>query len=345
MDETTRTATPPQRAAGRVAADLVMAGLVHPERAQEAEQVVARSLAGAGVPAPDADRRGAGTRLAEIAGYVGGALVLAAIGLLLATGWAELSGTAQVTLLAVVTVLLGVAGAVAARLGGGTTALRTGGDEVRRRLTSALLTGAAVTAALSVGRLVMLTVADYSSEPSLGGGLTLVALGMVGYRVAPSALGQLGVLGGALVAATSLLTLLGDDSSAMLVPGLVVLALGAGWLALAELGVLHEPVVGRFLAVATALAGAQLCLVDAGHDLVAYGLTLLVAVGGFVLYVRTMSWPYLVAGVAGITLVVPEAVMDWTDGSMGVAGGVLVAGLTLLAAGLVGLRLRQEARD
>jgi hypothetical protein len=52
-----------------------------------------------------------------------------------------------------------------------------------------------------------------------------------------------------------------------------------------------------------------------------------------------------VVGVLGITVVVPEAVTDWTDGSLGVAGGVLVAGLALLGASLAGLRVKQEAAD
>jgi hypothetical protein len=40
--------------------------------------------------------------------------------------------------------------------------------------------------------------------------------------------------------------------------------------------------------------------------------------------------------------VVPEAVHDWTDGSVSSAGSLLLAGLTLLAASAIGLRLRHE---
>ena len=72
---------------------------------------------------------------------------------------------------------------------------------------------------------------------------------------------------------------------------------------------------------------------------------LAVAVVAFVLYMRTVAWPYLVVGVAGITLVVPEAVIDWTGDSLGPAGGVLIAGLTLLGASLAGFRMRQEATE
>jgi formate-dependent nitrite reductase membrane component NrfD len=82
-----------------------------------------------------------------------------------------------------------------------------------------------------------------------------------------------------------------------------------------------------------------------GSEPLAYGITAAVAVAGFVLYLRTVGWPYLVVGVLGVTLVVPEAVMHWTDGSLGVAGAVLVAGLTLLGASLAGLRMRQEVGE
>ena len=51
----------------------------------------------------------------------------------------------------------------------------------------------------------------------------------------------------------------------------------------------------------------------------------------------------LLSAVLGLTLVVPEMVMDWTEGSLGAVGGVLVAGLTLLVASYAGYRLRAEA--
>jgi hypothetical protein len=129
----------------------------------------------------------------------------------------------------------------------------------------------------------------------------------------------------------------------VLAPALTLLGLGVGWLVLAEAGAFREPVVARFVGVGLALFGGQLALGE--QSWLAYLLTLAVALAGFGLYLRTVSWPYLVAGVLGITLVVPEAVADWTDGSLGVAGGVLVAGLTLLGASLAGLRVRREAAD
>ncbi|HWL97180.1 MAG TPA: hypothetical protein VNP20_07520, partial [Nocardioidaceae bacterium] len=55
--------------------------------------------------------------------------------------------------------------------------------------------------------------------------------------------------------------------------------------------------------------------------------------------------PYLGAAVAALTLAVPEALLDWTDGSLGPVGVLLVSGVTLLVAGLLGLRLRKEVGE
>jgi hypothetical protein len=43
-----------------------------------------------------------------------------------------------------------------------------------------------------------------------------------------------------------------------------------------------------------------------------------------------------------MTLVVPEALHDWTNGVRVPRGSLLIAGLTLLAASAIGLRLRRE---
>ena len=83
----------------------------------------------------------------------------------------------------------------------------------------------------------------------------------------------------------------------------------------------------------------------ADYPWVGYLVTILVAVAGFALYVVRRAWPYLAVGVVGVTLAVPEALLDWTEGSLGTAGVLLVAGITLLGASLLGLRLRKEVGE
>jgi hypothetical protein len=340
-----------QPMAGQVVSDLVAAGLIEQRRAPEAESVVTRSLAGHGVPptaAPPARAPG-GVRgqLVEIAGYVGGALVLASVGLFLAQQWDNLSDTAQVATLATAAVLLAAAGLVVTRVGGGYAEMRFGGDEVRRRLSAALLVGGAFAAALTVGRVTDLVVEEqFSDWPFFVGALAMALLAVVVYAFVPSALGQLVIAAAGFMAILNGWTLAGQMDDRTLLPGLSILVFAVLWLVVAEVPAwFRERTVARGIGVALALFGAQMPMFGGEYNAVAYALTAAVALAGFALYLRTAAWPYLVAGVLGITLVVPEAVIDWTDGSLGVAGGVLVAGLTLLGASLAGFRMRREVGD
>lgn len=325
--------------ADHVVEGLVEAGLVHPDRRTEARTVVAHRL---GVrTAASATTR---TRLVEVAGYLGGALVVASLGLLLADNWVDLGERGQVAALVVISLVLAVAGLVVANLGSGLGAIRRGHDDVRRRLSSALLTGAAIGGAVTVARLTDLArdAEDYSSWPGLTGGFALVALGAAVYALVPSALVQLALAGGALTTVTSAVEV--ADASEGTVTGLLLLGVGVTWLALAETRVLREDTTARSVGLAFALLGAQVPLFDDASTL-AYVLTGAVAAVAFALYLRLTAWPYLVAGVVGVTLVVPEAIIEWTDGALGAGGAVLLVGLTLLAASAAGLRMRQEAHE
>ncbi len=279
--------------------------------------------------------------LVEIAAYVGSALVLASVGLILAQLWDGFSDSLQVALLAMIGVLLAGVGVAASRIRGGYAELAAGRDEVRRRLTSTLLTAGALAVALAVSHQASLVVDDFSSSvPSVLGGLTMLVLAAVGYRYAHSALGLVAMIGAVVLVAVNVWR---DDSP--LTVGVTFLVVAVAWLALTEVPVFRERMVARSLGVALALWGAQTVLFDGGHDNLAYALTAAVAAAGFVLYLRTAAWPYLVVGVLGITLVVPEAVTGWTDSRLGPAGAVLVAGLTLLGASLAGLRARREVAE
>jgi hypothetical protein len=91
------------------------------------------------------------------------------------------------------------------------------------------------------------------------------------------------------------------------------------------------------------LAGAQMPVLEGdGPEWVGYLVTAVAAAAALAMYVRRLAWPYLALGVVAVTLVVPEALFHWTRGSLGSAGVLLVAGLTLLVAALLGLRLRHE---
>lgn len=326
-----------------VVAALESRGLLDPARRSEAVEVVDGVLAG-----EQAEEAPLKRRLAELAGYVGGALVVAAGALFVADQWLDLSVGQQVGLLVGVAVVLLGAGAATALAGDGLAAVRTGLAPARRRLASVLLTGgaAAAAAAVMVWTDDLLAGQDRDFERGwlvpLSGGAVMAAVALAGYLLAPSVVGQLGIAVGLAFVAPSALDAGGDVDPIPL--GLAYLAIGVVWLVLAERAAWREPVPARIVGSVFVVVGAQ---IPVGSDSawLAYLLTLLIAGAGFVMYVGRRSWPYLAVGVVGVTLAVPEALLDWTEGSLGTAGVLLVAGVTLLGASLLGLRLRREVAE
>lgn len=278
-----------------------------------------------------------GGRLAEIAGYLGGALLLGAAALFLGGGWSDLTEVSRVGVLAGLAVLLlGAGGLVARTSRQPVRELGHQDDSARRRLVSVLWTFAAASAASATG----LGVEGWEVPAASAVGLLVAA---TTYALVPSVVGQLGMWFASISLVTGLVAEIGDNSG--VTPYAVALvALGGGWVALG----LTERVGSRDVALASgvgiALFGAQLP-VFGDQQWVAYLLTAGVAIAGFLGYLSTRSWSVLTAGVIATTLVVPEALHDWTDGSVSAAGSMLVAGLTLLAASAAGLRLRQEVQQ
>jgi hypothetical protein len=316
---------------------LVDRHLVDRADADLAETVVEEALGAPGRarPAPRENARRGG--LVEIAGYAGGALVLAALGLFLAEQWGGFSRHERLAAVTAIAAFLLGAGGVVALASGGVRELRQESEATRRRLTSTLLSAGAVSAGIAAGMAMDLwgPAARDGAWPVFAFGTTLTAVAVAAYLTAPSALGQLALLAGSTTALTSGLWLAVEPGEVTYAVALVALA--ALWLAAAGTGRLRERTLAELLGLGTALVGAQ---VPVGGDQAALGylLTATVAAAGFWWYLRSRSWPFLAAGVLGVTIVVPEAVVDWTDGSLGVAGAVLVTGLTLLAASLAGFR-------
>jgi hypothetical protein len=330
--------------AERVVDALIGAQLVDPSARAESLFVVAVALDGRAQPS-DTGRR-ALPQLVEVVAYLGGALVLAAGALFLFEQWGELGFGARVAWLAVSTVVLLVAGFVAAQVPADGPGLREPANDVRRRLAGSLLTFAGLGAAILVGHVVDHVMTGDLSEvywPGVIGAVVGVVVGAIGYRLAPTAVGLVGTIAGAITATMTLVD--GVDRFEGDAAGIALFLLGAVWLALTELHWFRESTVARSLGVTVALVGAQVPVMDGTHSWLGYLLTLVVVVAGIALYLKLVAWPYLAVAVIGVTLLVPEAVADWTGGSLGAVGGVLVAGITLLLASFAGYRLRAEATD
>lgn len=324
--------------AARVVQALTDEGLLAPGTEDRSRAVVERALT-AKAPVPQA---GGLPKLVEVVAYLGGALVIAAGFLFLLQSWDDLGDVGQVSFLAVVALVLGVAGAVTlgSRAGAAT-------NDVRRRLSGTLLTGAALASGFAVGVAIEVSTDRDFDElywPGLAGGLVVALVSAVAYRFSSTAVGLVGMLGGALTAAINVVDAVDGNNESLWV-GSAFFAVAAGWLLLTELGVFDQQTIARTLGVAAALFGAQVATFSGDEDWVGYLLTALVAAVGVWLYLVRLDWPYLAVAVLAVTLVVPEAVSDWTEGSLGVVGGVLVAGITLLAASFAGYRLRKEATD
>ncbi len=286
-------------------------------------------------------------QLGEIAGYLGASFVVGATLLFLSAEWEELSRAGRVAVLAAMAaVLLGAGVAVRWRAAPGTRWWRPWtGDSMRRRLASTLLTGAAIATSTAVYASFDTRTADFSPPvyaPVMASAAGLAVV-IVGYLLARSALGQLVAAVGAYATFATLLPVLHLGETVVL--GLGALALGAVWVWLAWRRLVAERRFAFTIAVTFGLIGAQLVVVgDTGNqNYLGYALTAIVAGVCFAAYARIREWIVLAGGVIGATLVVPEVLYDVTGGSLGASGVMLVAGVTLLAGSLVGLRIRRTA--
>ena len=319
--------------------------------------VLNRAQAGAvvmecgGLPAPPRPE-GLRRRLGEIAGYLGASFVVGATLLFLSEEWDALGRAGRFSILAAMAVVLFGSGVAVRLQAARQPAARTGnhwwhpwvGDSVRRRLSSTLLTGAAAAAGFATYVSLEDTAQDHPGSDYAPFVATVVGLAVVivGYLLARSAFGQLGVAVAACAAYASLLHLLGVDQADAL--GFGMLALGAVWVGLVWRRLVTERRFALAIAVTFGLVGAQLIVVGDGEaqSYLGYALTALVAGICFTAYARIREWVVLAGGVVGAMLVVPEFLYDVTDGSLGASGVMLVAGITLLAGSLAGLRIRRD---
>ncbi|GGK59442.1 hypothetical protein [Ornithinimicrobium pekingense] len=330
---------------GRVVTALVGAGLVDPQRVDAAESVVEQTLATLPQQEQAAARPRVGPRLTEVGAYAGAALVVAAVILLGAQYWGDLSPLQRTLLLAAVAAVL-LAGAVTlVRVAGGSWRAPTRVGLRVRLLAGTLVAAAAVSAGVALGSWVYdatvppASFDEHNLSMTAGVGLALVVL-VGGYLLVPSVLLHLALGAATVMLLTSVW--LGEGDGRELVRGGITLAVAGGWLLLTRRG-WAERTAGSGVGALLLLLGAQL-LLEHDNPGWAHGATLAVALGLFGLYWWRGEWPFLAVGVLALTMAVTEALVEWTEGSLGAGGAVLVAGLTLLAAsgGAVLLRRRRE---
>ncbi|UVS79438.1 DUF2157 domain-containing protein [Actinokineospora sp. UTMC 2448] len=269
------------------------------------------------------ERVPATARRSEILAYLGGGLVLVGAALTVATSWADLSRPAR---------SLVVLGATAGLLLAGLLVSQHGSRAGHRAATALFALGAGV-GALAAG-----TVA--TAHAGMWAASTALALSALTYAYLPSlpSLGVAGISAFALVVDLVLAEGRGEGRAA----AAALVALGVLWGALTVSELVRPVWAGYGIAVATALIGAQLAIDGLGRVTWAYILTAGIAVFCSLAYARYRH-PILLAGaVIGTTVAVPQALWDWTGGTVGAAASVLVAGAVLLLFGTLGVWRRSR---
>jgi hypothetical protein len=289
-------------------------GLVSPE------QAAAIAAFEAAQPEPTSPRR---TLFAEAIGYVGAALAVGAIGLIVSDVWEELATGPRLLLVGLLTLILAGAG----------FGLRNLARDPLQRLASVLFTGAiagvgwfAAIVATEVG-----TLDGGQIGLAVGGATFAVALPL--YLLRQRALHQLTVLVTTIIVAVSALMLPAMEVDPIWY-GLTVSAIGAGWFALAYGGWLHP----RFLGEVTGSALAIVALQVTGRADQFWPMFLAVALAGGLIALAVVSdrLHHLVVGAIGLFIIVPQLVFRLFGDTLGAPAVLLIIGLllVLLAVGI-----------
>lgn len=322
----------------RVVEALVQAGLVQPDQAGQARVVVAGVLP----MGPGRSERSRRSRLPEVAGYVGAALVLAAVALLLAQQWRFLSTGQRILWLSAIALIFAVATTVITSVVGPRAALLTPAGLARHHLGAVLTVFTAVAVAATVGVWThSLTGNTYGSNTEINAALAAALLVLlIGYCVNPHPLPHLAGGFATFMLVTSWNS--GNDQGWEYRLAGTAALVAAGWLALSERRIWREPTLGRLVGSAFALFAVQATGFGQASSLAVALATVALAALLVGAYVWRDDPAFLVIGIFALTLGVTQALIEITDGSLGAGGAVLVAGVTLLAASGAALRLRDR---
>ncbi|MBS3942525.1 MAG: DUF2157 domain-containing protein [Actinobacteria bacterium] len=269
-------------------------------------------------PGPAARR----TVVAEAIGYVGAALALGAIALLVGEFWDQFTVAARLALVLVLTVAL---------FGSG-TALRHAARQPLQRLASVLYAGTVAGVAWTTGIVAGDVMALRDAEVGLAVGAVSAAAALPLYLLRRRALPQLALLVAVLATALAALSLPNQAPDTEWY-SLMVVVIGVAWFLLGAGGWLPPSRVAESVGAVLAVVACQFTGGD-GSGLLLLGVAL--AVGLVVLAIRSDALHLLAVGAVGLFLVVPRLVFTWFGDAIGAPATMLVIGLllVLLAVGL-----------
>ncbi len=273
--------------------------------------------------------------LIEVGGYVGAAFVVAAATALVAPTWDSLSTAARIAIQAgpALLLLLGAVLLVTRTPGGwsGRPGEQSGGP--RRRLVSVLVLAIGV---LSAG--VTVTALGDSAQQDRAVTLTLLVVWACGYALTRAAVLHLATAGTLTWLVFALVAPSWDEHE--IAAGGVLMLTAIAWAALTARRLIDQPDLGYSVAGAMAFLGAEV-IAENGSPLGGYALMLALAAAGLAGYLRFRQVSALAIGALALAVVVPQAIIHYTDGSLGAAGALLVCGLSIVAASALGLHLRK----
>jgi MFS family permease len=266
-----------------------------------------------------------GGPLAEAVGYVGAAIALAAVAILLADRWKDLNLGGRIGIVGLLTLVVASAG----------FALRKSERDPLERLVSVLLTASVLGATWIVGILVAEMTAFHAYDVALICAAAALAMSVALYRWRARALPLLAMLASslAIVIATFARPALSQEGTW---GGLAAWALGAFWVMLAWGRWLKpEPIAaaaGSLLAIVGAIVGAA-----TGHSNLAVLALGLLTAGALMTRAVLRGTTYLVAiGAVGVLIFIPWLVTDIFGNTIGALVSMAVVGLLLI---LVSVRL------
>lgn len=315
---------------------LVDEGALLPEQAQRVDD----ALRAAGLETPPAGAHGPRSAAVEVLSYLGAALVIGGLTLVVGLSWSALGLPGRLAACAAITVLLLGVAAVVGRWHGAPFGPR------RNVVASVLAVLASIAAGIAATQLPdALTEAGRTLDSGLWGsvafGAAMAAVGLGAYlawRAAPSVVAMFA--GGAVV-------LVGVLTSRTVGPHdwpyveLGVFCYGAAWVGVGLLRLVCTPHAAAVLGGIAAGTAAEILAAESGRALAGLALGVLALGGMFALFWRTRRWWYAAVGILTTLAVPPTASAGiWHNGT--VASVVLLAvGLLLVTAALVVARRRR----
>lgn len=264
--------------------------------------------------------------VAEIVGYLGAALVVVAVGLLVGSRWAAWNSVTRQAVLVVVAV-----GLLLAQRAIGT------GTDTKRRLAGVLGTAAIVPAAAwpAVG---LLPPWDAWVWPWVAFGVAVWS-----YSRARTMLGNAGMVVTSAILVPSMITQFNWDNEVGIVGAGFVL-LGSGWLVVSARQYVDEPDLTALAGAGLVLLGSQMPVAEFGGSYPLFAVAAIIA--GMLIYIY-LNWlrkfPVLAAGVIGLGIVCGETVFKLTGGDVfGAALGMLAAGVVML---VVSMRIVRQVKQ